>query len=1580
MLSFFLSKLKDQTNPTMKKIILTVCLLFSVSLFSQTGCDELYFSEYGEGSGQNKYIEIYNPTANAVSLTGYTIHIQKNGAASSSGSFTSNATIASGDVYVLSTNQADSLVQAEADTVMAYASTSVVHFNGNDALLLVTSTDTLDVIGVPGVDPGSSWAVGTGSTANHTLVRKNSITEGSIDWTTGATEWDVYAQNTWTYVGSHSSSCITVVVPTGCNELYFSEYGEGSSNHKYIEIYNPTANAVSLTGYTVYQSGNGGLYTNTFTTNATIAAGDVYLISTNQADASILAVADTALSYPSIAHFSGDDAMILFNGTDTVDVIGVPGVDPGSSWAVGNGSTANHTLVRKNSITEGSIDWTTGATEWDVYAQNTWTYVGSHSSSCITVVVPTGCNELYFSEYGEGSSNHKYIEIYNPTANAVSLTGYTVYQSGNGGLYTNTFTTNATIAAGDVYVISTTYADSLILAEADTVLAYPSIVYFNGDDALILYDGTDTVDVIGVPGVDPGSSWIVDTGSTANHTLVRKSSVTGGSTNWTTGATEWDVYAQNTWTYIGSHSSSCITVVVPTGCSSCPVPTYTIANIDGIDSDGVADSLNVYCKLVGTVMGVEMRGSTSATQFTINDGTGGMGVFSSVATAQNYTVTEGDQVRMIGSIGQFNGLTQMYPDSIVFISAGNTLPTAVVVTALGESTESELVTFEHAILVDPSQWSGSGSGFNVDATNGTDTISVRIDQDVDLYSQPAPIGAFNVLGIGGQYDSSSPYSSGYQLLPRYNADIRTDSSNFPKLVVSEIMSGSNASAWFADWFEIRNYGDTLVDLTGFSWDDASGISGTSVFPAISIAAGEAIVVWNDVAANEDSLLISWNLNIGSVQVISKDELNGSFQSLSQNGDGVYLFNASGTGISNSLYLTSNAGYTVEFDTSGIAIGVAVPGVNGAYISSLGDIGSPGVNERLSPIFSNGMMGSFCAGDTLQLSFLSSYSQSYLWNTGDTTNVIDVYQAGNYSVVITSAGGSIDTISIVTTELTADVTITSSGSLNLCDGQSVSLSVAAGIGQSYLWNTGQNWTSISSSQASSYYAIVTTSDGCIDTTAIYTTTLLPDPDTTVTSSGPLDFCSNGSVTLSAVAGQTYLWSNGDTSQSTTTTQAGSYYAIITNTDGCIGTTATNITTVFADPDTSVTTSGSLNLCSGESITLTAASGQNYLWNTGATAQSITTGLAGSYFARVTTSNGCIDTTATYVVTINPVPNPIILAPQLELCSGQTVTLSTQTTYSSYLWGGDSTGTQDTLTVSPGTYWLSVTNSSGCANTDTITITELAPYTTQPEVCILTNDPVTGYNQIIWERSSKKGVEYYNVYRDGVIGYTKVGSKGVNQLSQLTDNTANPGLQPYKYYLTITDSCGNEHGSSISEHSTIHLQSSIGTSGEVNLLWTSYVGRTPLYYRISRKAASASVYTVIDSVNLTNNTYTDFNTLTGFTKYQISAVMGSGCNSSSKTGVTSSLSNASTQNTVSISEDAIGSIVISPNPNTGYFSITVDQQQVGSVYRIIDNLGRLIDKGIITEQTQAFDLSDKPKGIYRIQVSNENMAKTLSVVIQ
>jgi hypothetical protein len=74
------------------------------------------------------------------------------------------------------------------------------------------------------------------------------------------------------------------------------------------------------------------------------------------------------------------------------------------------------------------------------------------------------------------------------------------------------------------------------------------------------------------------------------------------------------------------------------------------------------------------------------------------------------------------------------------------------------------------------------------------------------------------------------------------------------------------------------------------------------------------------------------------------------------------------------------------------------------------------------------------------------------------------------------------------------------------------------------------------------------------------------------------------------------------------------------------------------------------------------------------------------------------------------------------------------------------------------------------------------------------------------------------------------------------------------------------------------------------------------------------------------------------------------------------------------------IIYPNPNTGLFSIQVEQEHIGSSYQILDNLGRFIDKGIIRELSQDFDFSNKPKGVYRIQVSNEKSVKTLNVVIQ
>ncbi len=194
-----------------------------------------------------------------------------------------------------------------------------------------------------------------------------------------------------------------------------------------------------------------------------------------------------------------------------------------------------------------------------------------------------------------------------------------------------------------------------------------------------------------------------------------------------------------------------------------------IAIVAAVDVDGVAVNNGADFTIAGIVHGVNMN--AAGLSFTIIDQTGGIGLYSGTPLS-DYTVTEGDSVVVEGSVNQFNGLTQISPTSIVLVSQGNNTMTPIVVTALDENIESNVVKLECVFIPDPSQWTGNGSGFNVTVENADGIqFALRIDDDVDLYSAPVPTGGFNVTGIVGQFDNSSPFLSGYQIFPRYAADI-----------------------------------------------------------------------------------------------------------------------------------------------------------------------------------------------------------------------------------------------------------------------------------------------------------------------------------------------------------------------------------------------------------------------------------------------------------------------------------------------------------------------------------------------------------------------------------------------------------------------------------------------------------------------------------------------------------------------------------------------------------------------------------------------------------------------------------------
>jgi len=459
---------------------------------------------------------------------------------------------------------------------------------------------------------------------------------------------------------------IALILPTliFAGDLFFSEYIEGTSLNKAIEIYNPTGEDVDLSHYTIKQSNNGsgwGCYTPTggsptedtryiLPLSGTLNPGDVYVIYHNSAVDAIKNVGDIGFSYngtpnggdgDNVVNFNGDDALGLFKDDVLIDVIGVPTTDPGTAWAVAGTSnaTAEHTLVRKSTISQGNTDWTNSAgtsadnSEWIIYPQNTFSYLGAHvyegganlppaaragvdqvvrfndtvtldgsasndqdgsiasyawaqisgesvtlsatDQAIVTFISPSSVATLVFelvvtdnesavgkdsvtiyvdpspviiSEYVEGTSNNKYIELCNTSDATIDLSanGYTLRLASNGGgSFTNTFSdwgTFSQLASGGVIVlgkISTGIYPNVNITDEN-------VINFNGNDAIGLFRNGLLVDVVGNPNLS--DSIIIDV------TLRRKNTVLYGSSTYI--PSEWDQYETDNVANLGSHSTN----------------------------------------------------------------------------------------------------------------------------------------------------------------------------------------------------------------------------------------------------------------------------------------------------------------------------------------------------------------------------------------------------------------------------------------------------------------------------------------------------------------------------------------------------------------------------------------------------------------------------------------------------------------------------------------------------------------------------------------------------------------------------------------------------------------------------------------------------------------------------------------------------------------------------------------------------------------------------------------------------------------------------------------------------------------
>jgi hypothetical protein len=468
-------------------------------------CEELYFSEYIEGSSTNKAIEIFNPTGTGIDLgaEGYVLQFYFNGSTTAGFSQALTGIIPAGGTYVIGPENANSAEILNNANLLVGTS----WFNGDDVVVLRAggaSGTIVDRIGQIGLQVNFGTDV--------TLRRKFNVTQGDTDafsaWTNA--QWDVFPNNTFDGLRSHNSVCLT-----GETCLLDGIFFTGS------ESFECFVNRGPLPASCFFCDDN----------NTSTTADDTFVFS---ADIAYFGVPQTG------------SLLLLLNNTvlETIPVSQLMESEFGGFYPV---------FIE---LPADGQTYTFEAIFTDV--QNCNVSLSFEAPEACSVSEP--CVALFFSEYLEGTGNNKCVEIYNPTDQTIDLAagGYRFNQFFNG----NTNPLNAgqflsipltgLIAPYGTHVLCNTSTTPSIRDFAHQ-LAGGS--WYNGNDVLVLENNEGVLDIIGQLG--NSSNFGLDV------TLRRKSFVNEGRTNGSLPfvvADEWETFPVNTQQF-RFHKSECAPII-----------------------------------------------------------------------------------------------------------------------------------------------------------------------------------------------------------------------------------------------------------------------------------------------------------------------------------------------------------------------------------------------------------------------------------------------------------------------------------------------------------------------------------------------------------------------------------------------------------------------------------------------------------------------------------------------------------------------------------------------------------------------------------------------------------------------------------------------------------------------------------------------------------------------------------------------------------------------------------------------------------------------------------------------------------
>ncbi|MGC6468108.1 MAG: T9SS type A sorting domain-containing protein [Chitinophagales bacterium] len=200
-------------------------------------------------------------------------------------------------------------------------------------------------------------------------------------------------------------------------------------------------------------------------------------------------------------------------------------------------------------------------------------------------------------------------------------------------------------------------------------------------------------------------------------------------------------------------------------------PDATIGAVTSVDANGDVDSFGNTHTLRGVVTSPDFREGSDGVEFSMTDGTGSIWVYTPDSSI-TYMPMVGDSVIAEGRITMSSGVARLsFLNNLFQGGVSSNYDTTLVTGPLGEAEEAELIRINNLSL--QGLWDiASGSSFNVNATDGSNTYDIRIDANRDvIFNNVLTLqGSFDLVGIGSQYDPDAPRTEGYQILPRFDTD------------------------------------------------------------------------------------------------------------------------------------------------------------------------------------------------------------------------------------------------------------------------------------------------------------------------------------------------------------------------------------------------------------------------------------------------------------------------------------------------------------------------------------------------------------------------------------------------------------------------------------------------------------------------------------------------------------------------------------------------------------------------------------------------------------------------------------------